>query len=77
MKAASEEVNGALQNAGQKPSTEGNTIYLDQVQMNDLPVLGVFFTLPLIHMSMVTVFTTYCIVFSILCQLSYNLTTVC
>ncbi|XP_008829053.1 cholesterol 7-alpha-monooxygenase [Nannospalax galili] len=39
MKAASEEVNEALQNAGQKLSAEGNLIYLDQMQLNDLPVL--------------------------------------
>ncbi|XP_076780358.1 cytochrome P450 7A1 [Arvicanthis niloticus] len=39
MKAASEEVNGALQSAGQELSSGGNDIYLDQVQLNDLPVL--------------------------------------
>ncbi|XP_057647075.1 cytochrome P450 7A1 [Chionomys nivalis] len=39
LKAASEEVNGALQSAGQNPSCEGNGIYLDQMQLNDLPVL--------------------------------------
>lgn len=64
MKAASEEVNGALQKAGQKPSSEENTIYLDQMQLNDLPVLGVFSTPRLIHMSPGTVFTTYCVMFS-------------
>uniref|UniRef100_A0A8C6HY13 Cholesterol 7-alpha-monooxygenase n=1 Tax=Mus spicilegus TaxID=10103 RepID=A0A8C6HY13_MUSSI len=39
MKAASEEVNGALQSAGQELSSGGNAIYLDQEQLNDLPVL--------------------------------------
>ncbi|XP_052574317.1 cholesterol 7-alpha-monooxygenase [Peromyscus californicus insignis] len=39
LKAASEEVIGALQSAGQKPSPGGNAIYLDQMQLNDLPVL--------------------------------------
>lgn len=54
MRAASEEVNGALQSAGQKLSSEGNAIYLDQIQLNDLPVLGVLPMLSLIHMSLVT-----------------------
>lgn len=39
MKAASEEVNGALQSAGQELSSGGNAIYLDQEQLNNLPVL--------------------------------------
>ncbi|XP_028626199.1 cholesterol 7-alpha-monooxygenase [Grammomys surdaster] len=39
MKAASEEVNRALQSAGQELSSGGNAICLDQVQLNDLPVL--------------------------------------
>ncbi|EGV95812.1 Cholesterol 7-alpha-monooxygenase [Cricetulus griseus] len=39
LRAASEEVNGALQSAGQKLSSEGNAIYLDQIQLNSLPVL--------------------------------------
>lgn len=51
MKAASEEVTGALQSAGQKPSPEGNAIYLDQMQLNDLPVLGVLPMLPLSHIT--------------------------
>nr|AAA68867.1 cholesterol 7-alpha-hydroxylase [Mus musculus] len=39
MKAASEEVNGSLQSAGQELSSGGNAIYLDQEQLNNLPVL--------------------------------------
>ncbi|XP_036033086.1 cholesterol 7-alpha-monooxygenase [Onychomys torridus] len=39
LKAASEEVVGALQSAGQDPGPGGNDIYLDQMQLNDLPVL--------------------------------------
>ncbi|XP_047418970.1 cytochrome P450 7A1 [Sciurus carolinensis] len=39
MKAATEEVNKVLENAGQKLSFEGNPIYLNQMQLNDLPVL--------------------------------------
>ncbi|GAB1288291.1 Cytochrome P450 7A1 [Apodemus speciosus] len=39
MKAASEEVSAALQSAGQELSSGGNAICLDQVQLNDMPVL--------------------------------------
>lgn len=39
MKAASEEVNRALQSTGQELSSGGNAIYLDQEQLNNLPVL--------------------------------------
>jgi hypothetical protein len=49
MKAASEEVNGALQSAGQELSSGGNAIYLDQEQLNNLPVLGMLALLRLIH----------------------------
>lgn len=45
MKAATEEVNKTLENAGQKISFEGNAICLTQVQLNDMPVLGMLTTL--------------------------------
>ncbi|XP_023573454.1 cholesterol 7-alpha-monooxygenase [Octodon degus] len=38
-KAAAEEVNKALENAGQQRSFESKPIHLNQVQLNDLPVL--------------------------------------
>lgn len=40
MKAATEEVNKTLENAGQKVSFEGGPICLNQMQLNDMPVLG-------------------------------------
>lgn len=40
MKAATEEVNKTLENAGQKVSFEGNPICLNSMQLNDMPVLG-------------------------------------
>lgn len=42
MKAATEEVNKMLENAGQKISFEDNPIYLNRIQLDDMPVLGVF-----------------------------------
>ncbi|XP_004697626.1 cytochrome P450 7A1 [Echinops telfairi] len=39
MKAAIEEVNKTLENAGQKISFEGNPVCLNQMQLNDMPVL--------------------------------------
>ncbi|KAM9626397.1 cytochrome P450 7A1 [Trichechus inunguis] len=39
MKAATDEVNRTLENAGQKISFEGNPICLNQMQLNDMPVL--------------------------------------
>uniref|UniRef100_A0A8C9ARN9 Cholesterol 7-alpha-monooxygenase n=1 Tax=Prolemur simus TaxID=1328070 RepID=A0A8C9ARN9_PROSS len=39
MKAATEEVNKTLENAGQKISFEGSLICLNRMQLNDLPVL--------------------------------------
>ncbi|XP_039725255.1 cytochrome P450 7A1 isoform X2 [Pteropus medius] len=39
MKAATEEVNKTLENAGQKVSFEGNPICLNSMQLNDMPVL--------------------------------------
>ncbi|KAM9197983.1 cytochrome P450 7A1 [Dugong dugon] len=39
MKAATDEVNRTLENAGQKISFEGNSICLNQMQLNDMPVL--------------------------------------
>lgn len=39
MKAASEEVNAALENAGQQPGFESSPVHLNQTQLNDLPVL--------------------------------------
>ncbi|XP_004842208.1 cholesterol 7-alpha-monooxygenase [Heterocephalus glaber] len=39
MKAAAEEVNRALESAGHQLSVEGNPIHLNQMQLNDLPVL--------------------------------------
>lgn len=58
MRAASEEVSGALQNAGQELSSGGSAIYLDQVQLNDLPVLGVLAMLPPSILSLVTMLNT-------------------
>lgn len=46
MKAATEEMNKTLENAGQKISFENNPICLTQVQLNDMPVLG---TLTMLH----------------------------
>lgn len=40
MKAATEEVNKTLENAGQNVSLEGKPICLNQMQLNDMPVLG-------------------------------------
>lgn len=40
MRAATEEVNKTLENAGQKVSSEDSHIYLNQMQLNDMPVLG-------------------------------------
>lgn len=52
MKAASEEVNAALQSAGQELSSGGSTICLDQGQLNDMPVLGALAGLcPIRHVS--------------------------
>lgn len=39
MKAATEEVNKTLENAGQKISFDGSPICLNQMQLNDMPVL--------------------------------------
>ncbi|XP_037363920.1 cytochrome P450 7A1 [Talpa occidentalis] len=39
MKAATEEVNKTVENAGQKINFEGNPIYLNQMELNDMPVL--------------------------------------
>lgn len=58
MKAASEEVSGALQSAGQELSSGGSAIYLDQVQLNDLPVLGVPAMLPPSTLSLITMLNT-------------------
>lgn len=40
MEAASEEVQKALEKAGQQLSFEGKPVHLSQMQLNDLPVLG-------------------------------------
>lgn len=40
MKAATEEVNKTLENAGQKISFDDKPICLNQMQLNDMPVLG-------------------------------------
>lgn len=40
MKAATEEVNKTLESAGQKVSLENQPICLNQMQLNDMPVLG-------------------------------------
>ena len=41
MKAATEEVNKTLENAGQKVSFEDNPIHLNQTQLDNMPMLGV------------------------------------
>lgn len=75
MKAATEEVNKVLENAGQKLS---NSIYLNQMQLNDLPVLGVLAMLHFIYCVMLvtimvnmnyvlTEFQTLSYVFPIIC----------
>lgn len=40
MKAATEEVNKILESAGQEISLEDKRICLNQMQLNDMPVLG-------------------------------------
>lgn len=40
MKAATEEVNKTLESAGQKSSLEHQPICLNQMHLNDMPVLG-------------------------------------
>lgn len=40
MKAAMEEVERTLENAGQKISSQDHPIYLSQMQLNDMSVLG-------------------------------------
>lgn len=40
MKAATEEVNKTLESAGQTISLEDQPICLNQMQLNDMPVLG-------------------------------------
>lgn len=40
MKAATEEVNEILKSAGQKVSLDDKPICLNQMQLNDMPVLG-------------------------------------
>lgn len=41
MKAATEEVNKTLENAGQKVSFDGSPVHLNQIQLDNMPVLGV------------------------------------
>lgn len=48
MKAASEEVNKTLEKAGQKISLEDKPIYLNQIELDSMPVLGGFGVLALI-----------------------------
>lgn len=55
MKAATEEVTKTLENAGQKISFEDNAICLTQVQLNDMPVLGMLTMLHFIHSVRLTV----------------------
>lgn len=43
MKAATEEVNKTLKNAGQKVSFEGNPVCLTSMQLNAMPVLGMLY----------------------------------
>lgn len=49
MKAATEEVNKTLENAGQKISFDGSPICLNQMQLNAMPVLGMLTVLHFIH----------------------------
>lgn len=49
MKAASEEVSQALENAGQKINFDGKPIRLNPMHLNDLPVLGELVVLHFLH----------------------------
>lgn len=62
MKAATEEVNKTLESAGQKISLEDQPICLNQMQLNDMPVLGTL-----------TVTFTYCLLLTVIVSIGYAL----
>lgn len=64
MKAATEEVNKTLENAGQKISFDGSPICLNQMQLNDMPVLGM---LTMLHF-------IYCVPQRVIVNIYYSLT---